>query len=119
MLSRRLVCEVIGNPQSQTSLRMDSQTPHYKLPISPDLHGGDGSRLQPGGTRQGPGQPRSHRPGRKVWAEAGGRHLRPGSLEWQVHREGPLPEQVWTTVVKQCNGLKSKLGENSYLLYTN
>ena len=33
MLSRRLVCEVIGNPQSQTSLRMDSQTPHYKLEI--------------------------------------------------------------------------------------
>ena len=34
MLSRRLVCEVIGNPQSQTSLRMDSQTPHYKLLIA-------------------------------------------------------------------------------------
>ena len=31
MLSCRLVCEVIGNPQPQTSLRMDSQTPHYKL----------------------------------------------------------------------------------------
>ena len=37
MLSRRLVCEVIGNPQPQTSLRMDSQTPHYKLliPVEP------------------------------------------------------------------------------------
>ena len=34
MLSRRLVCEVIGNPQSQTSLRMDSQTPHYKLQMA-------------------------------------------------------------------------------------
>ena len=34
---KNLVCEVIENPQSQTSLRMDSQTPHYNLVVTISL----------------------------------------------------------------------------------